>query len=1174
MTQSALRGYMGRVGRGALSGALLSALLGLALMVSETYLIAQTPTIAASSQSDASVDASADASADRVFARRITIRLTQMPLKQAIDSAARIANVFVQYRLSMLQSESKVVTVNVTNAPFGVVLERMLDGTSLRVVPGASGSLTIVKATGSRPDSVPADGTIIGRVVDSVTGRGLTGVTVKIAGLKLSPITQDSGIFAIRNVPTGSRLVTVRVFGYRPAEQSVDVVTGQTATIRVRLASVPNTLTGVVTTATGVQRKVEIGNDITVLNADSIVKVAPVLNLTDMLATRVPGLMVQRTSGVPGAPSRIRIRGASSITTSDDPIVVVDGIRIYADQSGNTTNTATRGSGGGSSVLAASVGGTPTVTYAGPSPLDQIDPNSIETIEVLKGPSATATYGSDAANGVIVITTKHGRAGPTRWSVSANQGWTSLPGDWPTFYHAFFRPAGGGPAQEESIFDPDFRPGDVLVARIPYQALNDSRVSPLGTGTNRQASLIVSGGSGGLNYSVTGTGTKQIGYLHLPSFVANAFQATHGFSAPAWMTNPTTYTTYGETGQLTAQLGRSGASVSLMNSIFRSAQQQSSLEGSVGTLQLAYVDTSLLEEPWTAQALASQLFPNYYTRVQLNTTTFTNAVSLNNWTPWSWLPPFNATAGLNVVNQANNALTPRDYALGGVGSATDTLGSYQEGRGTIETRTLSAGTLLMRRRLVSTAVGLNVVANSQDQFAASTIGLPIGVSVPTTLLYTNGGPTQSSVHTATYGWYVQPMLNWNSRLYVNPGFRFDGGSASGQSNQLNLFPKIDVSYVALDNSDTHSALGLTLLRPRVALGVAGVQPGPGEQLRLFQPNEVLPADGSTPIGIANLQSLGNTQLVPERSREFEGGVDANFGANQRVTVTLTAYRKMRYNAIVSVPVAPSVSVPLVGSSGDNQLSFYENVGTIRNTGVEASVATRLLDSRMVGWSVNANITHDRNIVTKVSGALPVINLPNTLTGYDNRIIAGYPLDGGWTHPLMSYADVNGDGILEANEVVQGDSLAYVGSPQPNYELSVSTTLSLFNNRVQLNTAVDYVNGLTQLFNNGQGLSLAVNDPSSTLAQQAALVLAGGTAQTVSALRWNTLSLSYIAPPSISQWFRVPALSFALQGSNLALHTNYHGKDPNVNAFSTGNLTADAGQLPQPRTWSLRVSLGN
>jgi TonB-linked SusC/RagA family outer membrane protein len=1014
-------------------------------------------------------------------------------------------------------------------------------------------------------------------------------------GKKLSTLTDDKGDFALRGVPTGTRLLTVKLFGYKPVRQPVTVVENRQAAVRIVLVPTATVLSGVVTTAAGQQRRVEVGNDITVLNADSIVKVAPITTLTDMLATRVPGLIVQNTSGIPGAPSRIRIRGTSSITTSNDPILIVDGIRVNADQSGNTTNNGVLTSGGGSNVVVRNPisPGDAGVTYAGPSALDQIDPNSIEKIEVLKGPSATAIYGSDAANGVIIVTTKRGRGGPTLWSFTAGQQRTSLPGDWPSFYHTFYRPTEGGVAHEENFIGQGVHPTGTLTSNIPFQALNDSRLSPLGTGSKRDASLTVSGGSGPLSYSVTGTAANQTGYLHLPSFVAAAFQGVHGFAAPHWMIDPDTYSTYSGRSSIVSQIGTRGTTVALTSSVFRSAQQQSSLQGVVASLQFQYVDTSMLAEPWTASALASSLFPNYATRVQLNTTTFNNALTLTNWAPVRWLPSLNATAGLSVVNQSNNSLTPRDYILNGTA---DSLGQYSLNRSTIETQTLNASTNVLNGHLLSTGIGLNVVATGLENFSASTVGLPIGVSAPVSLLYVNGGPSQSSVHASTYGWYLTPTLKLNNRLYLNPGVRFDGGTASGNSKQLDLFPKVDVSYIAIDRSPSEPVFGLTRLRPRIAFGIAGIQPSVGQQLRLLQPSELvqLGAGGtSTSVGTLTVQTLGNTQLRPERSRELEGGVDAELW-NQKFTISLTGYDKTRYDAILSVPVAPSVAVPGIdNSSGSQALNYWVNVGTIRNRGAEATISARLLETRAVAWSMDANISRVNNVVVHLNNGLQSITTSGVaIEGYINRIIAGYPLNGLWTRPIVGYADVNGDGYISQDEIRVGDDTVYLGAPDPNYEMTLSTNLSLLNGQLKINTSVDYINGLTQVLQSGNlrgpgnvtgsggMIALAANDPRVTLAQQAAYIAASGglsaigVAQTVNALRWNTLAVSYRMPSAVLRALRVPLMSLIAQGSNLALRTNYRGKDPNVNAYSNGNLTQDSGQLPQPRTWSLRVRIGS
>ena len=1126
----------------------------------------------------------------------VTLIVHDSTVKWVVDELTRQGHVLPMYYGSMATNSllATRVTVHVVKVPLMDALATVLKGTGLVAAVAPVGDAVVIrpgKGGGAREHGQLAGGTITGHVTDSASGQGLGGAAVKIEGTKLATVTADSGGFTLKDVPPGDQVLSVKLFGFKPIERTVTVADSQRTTVRIILVPVPTVLSGVVTTAVGQQQRYQVGSDITVLNADSIQKVAPVSSITDMLETRVPGLIVQRTNGIPGAPSRLRLRGISSINMSSDPILIVDGVRVNADQSGSTVtqNPAYNGvtPGGGANEVSTNAG----ESFAGPSALDQIDPNSIETIEILKGPSATAIYGSDAATGVIVVTTKHGRAGPTRWSLSLDQGRTTLPGSWPTNYflfgHEFLDQQ--NPLRPYELCDPYGPNRCVTDSVVAFQALNDPRYSPLTgqPGANHSGSLTVSGGSGALTYSVTGSAAAQSGYLHLPSSEVARFQKFHGFPAPGWMRTPDRYATYGATSQLTVQLGSGKGTLALTSSLFRGAQQQSLLQNDLTELSQIYVDTSQLS--------ATPLFTNYYERAQLSTTTFNNAASLSNFAPWHWLP-LTATAGLNVQDQNNSALLPRDYVtcldVPNQLCGADSLGRFSVQQGTDVSGSLTIGTTLAQR-MVTTAIGLNVYTVAENSYGATTLGLPIGVSVPTQFVYQGGrGPTYGTSNSATYGWYVQPTLNVSSRFFVSPGFRLDGGSNSGGkggavSGSLSLFPKIDLSWVAVQRPPSHPLWGaLTLLRPRIAVGVAGIQPGPGERLRLLGPAQSIPvsSDGSAlPTDILMIGSLGNPQLHAERDREVEGGSDVQLW-NDRLSMTLTGYRKMAYDAILAIPVAPS-ALPVGGGGGATAV----NIGTIQNTGMEATIFARLFDNRAVDWSMNANVARNRNLLVKLApgvqqstiytGGLSYSknNDPSFNPTYTNRIVPGYPLFGIWATPVLAFFDANHDGRIEPGEVIIGDSTRYVGAQQPNYELTFSTTISVLNDRLTFNTSIDYQNGLTQAITGGVVLKNLLADPSVSLSQQAAIVSGSGIGivQTVNTLRWNTLSVSYLVPPGVARWLHLPTLSVALQGSNLGLFSKYRGADPNVNAFSSGNLTQDNGTLlPQPRVWNLHLTVGN
>ena len=411
----------------------------------------------------------------------VTLVIQDSTVRYVVNDLARQAHMKVlYYNSAVLSQRVKVHMVHVSLMDaFGIVLhgtgleaKLLSDGVTIAIHPRSGSQI----ADGERL----ASGVISGRVTDSASGQGLGGAQVHVAGVKsLSTVTSDSGNFTLRDVPLGDQVLQVRLFGYRPATRAITVVDSESPTVKIVMVPVPTVLSGVVTTATGLQRKVEVGNDITTINVDSVMQTAAISSVTDLLETRVPGLTVLHSSGTPGDPSRLRLRGVGSLTGNNDPIVIIDGVRVYASQSDSRNNNLAPGSGGIKN---------PT-TFTAPSPLDQIDPASIETIEVLKGPSASSLYGSDAAAGVIVITTKHGHAGPTHWTLGLGQGVSWLPGAWPANQFKFG--TGNQNVGTGSPFCIWNDPTCVVDSVVSFQALNDPRYTVFSHGSNQTANLAV-----------------------------------------------------------------------------------------------------------------------------------------------------------------------------------------------------------------------------------------------------------------------------------------------------------------------------------------------------------------------------------------------------------------------------------------------------------------------------------------------------------------------------------------------------------------------------------------------------------------------------------------------------------------------------------------------------------
>lgn len=1072
------------------------------------------------------------AHAPSVMRKHITIDLKRVTLADALLAVAQGGGVGLVHG-DDVAADSALVTVHLVDVELGKAFEHVLRGTGF-VAREKSGVVVIIRDGQPRADAASDTvwGGVWGQVTDSATRKPLPGVEVSIRGLRARFTTNDSGYYAIR-APFGAYIVVARLLGYDPVERNFvvrDSVTDNSATrldIVMRLHA--EKMQEVVVTASGMQRRLELPNDIVTINADSVMKIAPVHNVTELLEGRVPGLDVQHTSGVPGDPSRLRLRGIGSITRDNAPIVIVDGIRLDVSEA-LTQNSALS---------------SPSANrrYLAPSRLDQIDPNSIESIEIFKGPSAASLYGSDAANGVIVITTKKGRAGPPQWQVSTTNGVSELPGAYPAgLYRWGHQVAGGGP-----ILCPrtDYR--CIQDSLVSFQALNDPRLRPFALGHRSEATMSISGGSQALTYSLTGSGSQDIGLFRLPNVDLQRYQQFQGTAAPSWMKRPDQLTTWAGSSQLTTSIGSTGT-ISLQSSLTSQEQQRSSIESAIAALQGQFVDRSQLG--------IQPLIPGAYERARSKSLNFTNAANLS-WTPYTWLP-LTATVGVSVDNRDDETLLPH-----GLSQDIDSAGHFSVGTTHLVTETADVGTNIASKlpfgMRLTTGLGMNLYSTSGTIETASTFFVPVGVDNPSVL----GNAGQSTTHTTTLGWRISPTLAITPRLLLTPGFRIDGGSTSGRRATFSGFPKMGASWLASDESFFPFKKTFNTLRLRVAYGHAGVQPGLTDRLRLYAPGTQIHITGDSVLNGLILTSLGNTQLRPERATDFEGGFDADM-FDSRITLTYSGYSKLVKDEIVSIPVAPSVN------GGGTR---FVNIGEVSDRGAEVGLGFEPFRSPTVTWRVNVTFSTNANkLVRLAAGQLPID------LGDGRRIVPGYPLFGQWARPVVGWVDRNSDSIIDSTEVLLGDSATFLGQPQPKYNASLATTVGLFHGRVTLNAGFTYQDGATQ-FNQGgaQALLQAANDPHASLATQAAVAAANltpyGLIQTVNTLRFNSFAVSVAMPSRIAEAFRARAMSLALLGSNLALRTNYHGLDPNVNAFvGDGNL--DTGVLPQPRTFSLSIRLSN
>jgi len=238
------------------------------------------------------------------------------------------------------------------------------------------------------------NGTLSGTVTDAESGETLPGANVLIVELQRGASTDTNGEFTVENIPSGEYNIRISFVGYQNFTQTVQINAGQTTEINAEMQPGAVGLDEVVVTGYGTTTKRELTGSIASVSSEDFEGV-PVQNTEGILQGRAAGVTVTTTSGNPGGAFQVQIRGNGSINAASEPLYIVDGVQISFDQQSNLTSQ---------------------------SPLNSIAPGDIESIEVIKGASAAAIYGSQAANGVVLISTKRGQAGATNISVRAQTG--------------------------------------------------------------------------------------------------------------------------------------------------------------------------------------------------------------------------------------------------------------------------------------------------------------------------------------------------------------------------------------------------------------------------------------------------------------------------------------------------------------------------------------------------------------------------------------------------------------------------------------------------------------------------------------------------------------------------------------------------------------------------------
>lgn len=1045
---------------------------------------------------------------------------------------------------------SKRKSVRISDSSVMRAFESVLQGTGLRVAVASDGRTVVVQ---SRPERSPGSSgsqgdqersSVSGVVVDSSTGKGIAGVVVSVMGTASRVITDDSGRFTITGVEVGSRSLSFRLLGYVSTTRGVVVEVNKVAAVEVRLVQAVSSLNEVVTTATGQQRRVEVPGDIVKIDAEEIRERAPVRSVTDMLeAAQVPGVLVTRASGDPGAPTRIRMRGIGSISKSNDPLIIVDGVWI----DNKSDNQGARG-------------------------IDAVDPESIETIEIVRGPSAATMYGMDASNGVIVITTKKGRPGTTRWDLGYSYDWGQIAGKKPSLYFGVGRP------------NPEL---DTLIA-IHCPALTRSNTVSVMTGscfqdsiaiydpnhpllkneaieTNHRMNFAVSGGSDKLLYSLMFSSQDQIGarrqtpidFIRLRKLGVTDLYDFSSFERPVILDRRSITTNFTVRPQ-------ESLNVNVSVAVSQQKTRNNGLD-SDGLRGLPDIDAARSLSLDTIQFLQ---FPDASHKIiPDNQKTHSSGVRLNSTVEWLAAGGIRVAGGGGIdYGLADNSAKSNDIVCLNDFACENSVRSDNVNRIERNTYTarLSASTVLRLgrwERFIHLQPSLGGDFRRTENSSLATSGL------------------YNRFNNASAGWYLNSNIRVLQRLYFDLGIRQDvGGAITSTSRTGGLpfmgLPKLGSSWLVSDEPFWPQNNLVNLFRLRGAIGYAAVQPEIGEILGVYYRNSVY-TDSSRFVDGITLNTFPNHTLVPEKSGEIELGFDSEM-FNEKVYMIVTYAHKENRNAIVNRRVAPS--------AGGGGKSRRQNIARVVNKNLELSTTARLIESNRVQLQANYNLTLSENKVAELGNRVTPFNDPGI-----GRIAEGYPVAGQWSRVVLAYHDANGDGLISPDEVVVSDSAVYRGWSQPRHRSSFGFSLSLLNSAVTFDSRFSYQGNYAQNYTYenfraredigtsllGQAIFQA-GRLSGSLGSDVGNNMSG--TQAVSDLRWNSASMSFYLPQDFTRRLKSRSIQVRFQASNLALWTNYSGRDPGVNSsllnLNSSDLLYDNGRaMPRPRLFAIELRWG-
>ncbi len=953
---------------------------------------------------------------------------------------------------------------------------------------------------------------LTGTVTDE-NGAGMPGVTIAKKGTSTGANSDVNGKYSI-DVNPGDVLVFSFV-GYKSQEVKI----ANQSVLNIQLAVDAKSLEEIVVTGYGNQKKKDFLGSASSIKSATIQEM-PVVSVESAMQGRMTGVQVQQSSGQPGAGISIRVRGVTSIAGGNEPLFVIDGVPQY-----NNDNRAMNG-------------------------MSSFNASDIESIEVLKDASATAIYGSRGANGVVQITTKSGKAGVSR--VTYESTYTN---------QIIQRKLNLMNGVQMIDFIKQYYTNSNLA--LPAEVTNaknaetDWQDQVLRSALQQNHTLSFSGGNDKTQYYVSGNYLDQPGIIKgsdfnrgsmrfnltsqlnsrisLRTYMTASRTVSNGFSASD--NSPTRYT------------GKNGVGAMVLASPTVPVYNADGTYGNPRPFSFSGID---VENPlaFTKESLDRNTVVRFQGGMDFNVKL---AEGLVNTTRIGG-DYFSARADLYfpiVLAQLSSGV--------GIGQLTTTSSlnvvaedylEYKKKFGDLEFEGIVGGSIQSAQQDIINLLGSKYISDDLKNYSFAAAG---SVSKPVTDIITN----------RLVSGFSRVRLNFKDRYLFTASIRRDGASVFSKNKKYGIFPSLGLAWKASEEPFMKNVTAISNLKVRATWGQSG-NPAIQPYQSLLIGNVINTAQGAgSGLAVGLSPTLPNDNLTWETTTQTNAGLDFGF-LNDKYRVTLDYYVKNTTSLLATVQLPPS--------SGYN--TIIDNVGEVENKGFELEIGTDLIATKDLRWSIDANLSINKNKVVATKNNLPFssgnsrITPGDPLSSFYGPKFNGYAADG-----EMAFMDVNADGIID------GRDNQYIGNPYPSTIIGLNTSLKYKRFNFMMTWSSVQGNSIdnqmlftaatpTPIYNRSAEIYTYYPKPrASSIHRRSDLFIEDG-----SYIRLRNIRIDYALPLGDTKFIK--SANIYLSGNNIITITNYKGYDPEVNAFSGNSLQqgVDNGAYPGSKTVTLGLTV--